>query len=132
MYNSENSGILYQDFIYTLIHNAKEYPDNNTLQQEYKLIQNMIKFEYVDFPDTCNIEGTMNFDPKMRDVCDMKIAFIYPLCQADPLIHKEACTANNQYVDNYLKHFNPSIQKYAASKLGYEDLNAAFDALPPQ
>ena len=115
-----------------MTHNVKAHPDNNTLQQEYKLIQNSIKFEYGDFPILCNIVDTKNFDMKMRDVCDMKITFIYPACQADPLIHKEACNPNNQYINNYLKHFNPSIQKYAASKLGYVDLNAAFDAPPPQ
>jgi len=131
MFTAEKSGILFQDFVARIIHSAKTHPENETLQREYRLIQNELRFDYSDFPDICNIEDKKNFDKTMSDVCNQKIAFIYPICQVDPTIHKEACDPANKYITNYLKYFLPSIQSNTASKLGYVVLNSAFDVPPP-
>jgi hypothetical protein len=98
---------------------------------EYRLIQNELRFDYSGFPDTCNIEDEKSFDKSMFDVCNQAIAFIYPICKADPTIHGEAYDPANKYITNYLKYFQPSIQSNAASKLGYVVLNSAFDVPPP-
>jgi hypothetical protein len=91
---AEDSHIKYPEFISRLMNNVRAHSDNTTLQQEYKLIQRQLDFEYADFPDICNIDDS-SFDRSMLDVCNSKISFIYSTCQADPTINKEACDQNN-------------------------------------
>jgi hypothetical protein len=128
---AEDSHIKYPEFILKLMNNVRAQPDNTTLQQEYKLIQRHLDFEYADFPDICNIEDRNAFDRSLRDVCNAKISFIYPTCQADPAINKEACDPSNQFINNYLKHFNPSILTNISSKEAYGELNTALQVPAP-
>jgi hypothetical protein len=127
---AEDSHIKYPEFISRLMNNVRAHPDNTTLQQEYKLIQRQLDFEYADFPDICNIEDS-SFDRSMLDVCNSKISFIYSTCQADPTINKEACDQNNQFTNNYVKHFNPSILTDISSKEAYVILNTALQVPAP-
>jgi hypothetical protein len=127
---AEDSHIKYPEYISRLMNDVRAHPDNTTLQQEYKLIQRQIDFEYGDFPDICNIEDS-SFDRSMFDVCNSKISFIYPTCQADPTINKEACDPNNHFINSYLKQFNPSILTDIPSREAYVQLNAALQIPAP-
>jgi hypothetical protein len=128
---AEDSHIKYPEFILKLMNNVRAQPNNNTLQQEYKLIQRQLDFEYGDFPMLCNIEDRNSSDRSMRDVCNSKISFIYYTCQADPTISKEACDPSNEFVNNYLKHFNPPILTNISSKQVYATLLTALQIPAP-